>query len=70
MAMGYFGATVVSMEKFDARESLELCERYRITHAKWVPTMLVRLLKLPQDVRRRYERSRALQIAIDADRPD
>jgi long-chain acyl-CoA synthetase len=57
MAMGYFGATVVLMEKFDARESLELCERYRITHAQWVPTMLVRLLKLPQDVRRRYDLS-------------
>jgi long-chain acyl-CoA synthetase len=55
MAMGYFGATVVLMEKFDARESLELCERYRITHAQWVPTMLVRLLKLPQEARRRYD---------------
>jgi long-chain acyl-CoA synthetase len=55
MAMGYFGGTVILMEKFDAREALELCERYRVTHAQWVPTMLVRLLKLPPDVRERYD---------------
>jgi acyl-CoA synthetase (AMP-forming)/AMP-acid ligase II len=46
MAMGYFGGTVILMDRFDARESLRLCEQYRVTHAQWVPTMMVRLLKL------------------------
>ena len=57
MAMGYFGGTVLLMEKFDARESLALCERYRVTHAQWVPTMMVRLLKLPAEARSSYDLS-------------
>jgi acyl-CoA synthetase (AMP-forming)/AMP-acid ligase II len=55
MAMGYFGGTVIVMEKFDARESLELCQQYRATHAQWVPTMMVRLLKLPKAERESYD---------------
>jgi long-chain acyl-CoA synthetase len=68
MAMGYFGGTVILMEKFAAREALELCERYRVTHAQWVPTMLVRLLKLPQEVRQAYDLSR-LQFVIHGAAP-
>jgi long-chain acyl-CoA synthetase len=68
MAMGYFGGTVILMEKFDAREALELCERYRVTHAQWVPTMLVRLLKLPREVREHYDLSR-LQFVIHGAAP-
>src|SRR5262249_50843415 len=41
------GGTVVLMEKFDPRECLELIERYRITDAQFVPTMFVRMLRLP-----------------------
>ena len=41
------GATVVVMEKFDPRECLSLIERYGITDAQFVPTMFVRLLRLP-----------------------
>ncbi len=68
MAMGYFGGSVLLMEKFDARESLELCERYRVTHAQWVPTMLVRLLKLPRGVRERYD-LRSLRFVIHGAAP-
>ena len=57
MAIGYFGGTVVLMEKFDALEALAACERYAVTHAQWVPTMLVRLLKLPREVRERFDLS-------------
>lgn len=41
------GGTVVIMEKFDAAKALALIERYRVTHAQWVPTHFARLLKLP-----------------------
>jgi fatty-acyl-CoA synthase len=51
LTMGHIGATLVVMEKFDATASLELCRRYRVTDAHWVPTMLVRLLKLPDQQR-------------------
>jgi long-chain acyl-CoA synthetase len=51
------GGTVVMMDRFDAEESLRLIEQYRITHSQWVPTMFIRLLKLPEAVRNRYDTS-------------
>ena len=42
---------------FDAAEALELIQRYRVTHSQWVPTMFVRMLKLPESERRRYDLS-------------
>ncbi|MFV9428689.1 AMP-binding protein [Rhodococcus aetherivorans] len=45
------GATIVVMEKFDAREYLALVEKYRITHSMVVPTMFSRMLKLPEEER-------------------
>ncbi len=51
------GGTVVLMEKFDARECLRLIERYRVTDAQFVPTMFVRLLRLPRAERDRYDLS-------------
>lgn len=49
------GATNVIMERFDAVRMLEAIERYRVTHLQVVPTMLIRLLKLPEEVRRRFD---------------
>src|SRR3954471_9290282 len=49
------GGTVVVMERFDAAEALRLIERYRVTHAQWVPTMFSRMLKLLPDVRARHD---------------
>jgi acyl-CoA synthetase (AMP-forming)/AMP-acid ligase II len=43
------------MEKFDAEEFLRLIERHRVTQTQLVPTMFVRLLKLPEQVRRKYD---------------
>lgn len=40
------GATVVLMEKFDARDALNAIESHRVTHSQWVPTMFVRMLAL------------------------
>jgi long-chain acyl-CoA synthetase len=45
------GATIVLMRRFDALGYLECIERYRVTNAGPVPTMLVRLLKLPAEIR-------------------
>ena len=46
-----FGGTVVIMEKFDPAAALRAIEQHRITHSQWVPTMFVRLLRLPDDER-------------------
>ncbi|MEM1313808.1 MAG: acyl-CoA synthetase, partial [Pseudomonadota bacterium] len=45
------GGSAVVMPKFDAAESLRLIEQHRITHSQWVPTMFVRMLKLPDEDR-------------------
>jgi long-chain acyl-CoA synthetase len=62
------GGTSVLMEHFEAEEALALIERYRVTHSQWVPTMFVRMLKLPPDVRARYDLS-SLRVAIHAAAP-
>jgi long-chain acyl-CoA synthetase len=45
------GGTAVIMPKFDAQAALYAIERYRVTHSQWVPTMFVRMLKLPREQR-------------------
>ncbi|MCU1375321.1 MAG: putative fatty-acid--CoA ligase [Actinomycetia bacterium] len=55
MSMHRLGATVVVMEQFDAARCLELIERHRVTHAQFVPTMFVRMLRLPEEERRRWD---------------
>jgi len=45
------GGTVVVMERFDAVAALDLIERERISHAQFVPTHFVRMLKLPAEER-------------------
>ena len=60
------GGTVVMMAKFDPEAALQAIESYRITDSQWVPTHFVRMLKLPEDVRTRYDLSshqRALHAA-------
>lgn len=49
------GGTVIMMDKFDAEMALRLIERYRVTHSQWVPTMFVRMLKLPMEIRNKYD---------------
>jgi fatty-acyl-CoA synthase len=68
MSVHRLGATVVVMEKFDARGCLELIQRYRVTHAQFVPTMFVRMLRLPAAERERYDLS-SLQVVIHAAAP-
>ena len=68
MSVHRYGGTVVVMEKFDPEAYLALVEKYRITHSQLVPTMFVRMLKLPEDVRSRYDLS-SLKVAIHAAAP-
>ena len=68
MSMQRLGATVVVMEHFDPAEFLGLIEHYRVTHTQLVPTMFVRLLRLPEDERRRYDLS-SLKFAVHAAAP-
>ena len=51
MATHRLGGTVVVMERFDAKGALDLIARHRVTHAQFVPTHLVRMLKLPAEQR-------------------
>lgn len=62
------GGTAVIMDRFDAEISLRLIEHYKITHSQWVPTMFVRLLKLPKAARRRYDLS-SMRMAVHAAAP-
>jgi long-chain acyl-CoA synthetase len=62
------GGTAVIMEHFDPEQYLALVERYRVTHSQLVPTMFSRMLKLPKEVRERYDLS-SLEIAIHAAAP-
>lgn len=68
MAAMHKGATCIIMEHFDPESALQCIEKYRATHSQWVPTMFVRMLKLPEDVRSQYDIS-SLKVAIHAAAP-
>jgi long-chain acyl-CoA synthetase len=68
MAVNRVGAAAIMMPKFDAEDVLRLIETHRVTHAQFVPTMFVRMLKLPAEVRRRYDVS-SLRCVIHAAAP-
>ena len=61
-------ASVVIMRRFDPEEFLQLVEKYHVTTAGVVPTMLVRLLRLSREVRARYDLS-SLEYMIHAAAP-
>ena len=62
------GGTVVAMERFDPREFLQLVQDHRVTHTQLVPTHLIRLLKLPEAERRRYDLS-SLRMVVHSAAP-
>jgi long-chain acyl-CoA synthetase len=49
------GGFTVIMPRFDPEEFLRLVEKHKITHVQMVPVMFVRLLKLPKEVREKYD---------------
>ena len=46
------GGTAVTLRKFDARQTLQAIQDWRVVHAQFVPTMFVRMLALPDELRR------------------
>lgn len=62
------GGTAIIMERFDPEQYLQLVEQYKITHSQLVPTMFNRMLKLPDDVRSKYDLS-SLETVVHAAAP-
>jgi acyl-CoA synthetase (AMP-forming)/AMP-acid ligase II len=67
-AIQSLGGTVVMMKRFDAEQALAAIGEHHVTHAQFVPTMFVRMLQLPPEVRERYDVS-SLRVAIHAAAP-
>ncbi|MFO1079466.1 MAG: acyl-CoA synthetase [Reyranellaceae bacterium] len=55
MGSARHGLHMVLQARFEAEDMLRLIERHRVTHMHIVPTMFVRLLRLPEAVRGRYD---------------
>lgn len=68
LTMHKLGATLVVMEKFDPERCLALIEEHKITAGQFVPTHFVRMLKLPEEVRAKYDVS-TMRCAIHAAAP-
>jgi long-chain acyl-CoA synthetase len=62
------GGTAVVMERFDPVQCLALIEEHQVTHAQFVPTMFVRLLKLSDQERSQYDLS-SLRSVVHAAAP-
>ncbi|EDM71431.1 AMP-dependent synthetase and ligase [Roseobacter sp. AzwK-3b] len=62
------GGTAYIMDRFDAKGALELIERHKVTHSQWVPTMFVRLLKLPEADRLAFDLG-SMEMAVHAAAP-
>lgn len=68
LAVQCLGATTVVMEHFDAEEYLKCVEKYKVTQSQVVPTMFIRMLKLDESVRRKYDVS-TLKAVVHAAAP-
>ena len=67
-AVQALGGTVVLMDHFEPEAFLAAIERYRVTAVQVVPTMFIRLLKLPEEIRLRYDLS-SLKTVVHAAAP-
>ena len=68
MAVQQLGGTVIVMEKFDPEAMLALIEKYKVDVGQFVPTHFVRMLKLPEEVRAKYDVS-SMRSAVHAAAP-
>ena len=68
IAVHMLGGTSVVMEHFDAEDFLKFAEKYKANASQVVPTMFIRMLKLPADVRKKYDVS-SLKCVIHAAAP-
>ena len=62
------GGTLVVMDRFDPERFLAYVEQYSVTDTQLVPTMFIRMLKLPEEARNRYDLS-SLKMAVHAAAP-
>jgi long-chain acyl-CoA synthetase len=56
------GLDMTIMANFDAEEMLALIEKHRVQQVQMVPTMFIRLLKLPAEVRNGYDLSSLIKV--------
>jgi long-chain acyl-CoA synthetase len=68
LASARMGATVILQPRFDPEELLAMIDRHRVTHLHMVPIMFHRLLKLPDEVKARYDLS-SLRFVVHAAAP-
>ncbi|MBS1847819.1 MAG: AMP-binding protein, partial [Actinobacteria bacterium] len=68
MSVQQTGGLLVMMRHFDAETALGLIESHRITHTQMVPTMFIRMLKLPEATRTRHDVS-SVQMIVHAAAP-
>ncbi len=68
MAVLAAGGTCVILEKFDPEGALRCIAEHGVTHSQWVPTMFIRMLRLPEAIRRHYDLS-THRLAIHAAAP-
>jgi acyl-CoA synthetase (AMP-forming)/AMP-acid ligase II len=68
MVVQKLGGTVILMTKFDPEAALGFIEQYKCNAGQFVPTHFVRMLKLPEAVRAKYDVS-SMQVAIHAAAP-
>ena len=68
MTLQKLGGTIVLMEKFDPEAALAHVEHYRCNAGQFVPTHFVRMLKLPETTRAKYDVS-SMRVAIHAAAP-
>lgn len=62
------GGTVVCMERFDAEDALTAIEQHGVSHSQWVPTMLQRILRLPEQTRHGFD-MRSHRVAVTSGAP-
>jgi acyl-CoA synthetase (AMP-forming)/AMP-acid ligase II len=68
MGVMRLGGTCIVMEQFDPEAAIASIEKYKVTHSQWVPTMFVRMLKLPDATRTKYDMS-SQKVALHAAAP-
>jgi len=68
LAALHVGQPLVIMRRFDPEQTLELIEKFAVTTAYMVPTQFVRLLRLPEEVKARYDVS-SLKVIVHSAAP-
>jgi long-chain acyl-CoA synthetase len=68
MVAARIGATLHLQARFEPEDLLRMIQELRITHIHMVPIMFNRLLKLPEDVKRKYDLS-SLEFVVHAAAP-